>query len=137
VARTPDEIEAALRLRHAVFCEEQGVAVPAERDGRDDDAVHVVALQHGEVVGTLRLLIAGGEARLGRMAVAAGRRGAGLGARLLAAADRAARGRGAARIRLHAQLVAQSVYGRAGYEPRGEPFLEEGIEHVTMEKSLA
>lgn len=32
-ARTRDEIEAALALRRAVFCEEQGVAPAAEQDG--------------------------------------------------------------------------------------------------------
>ena len=136
-ARTRDEIDAALRLRHAVFCEEQGVDPPADRDGRDDEAVHVVALDSGDVVGTFRLLIENGDARLGRMAVERACRGCGLGARLLEQADRSARDRGVRRIRLHAQTAARGVYDRAGYEAHGEPFLEEGIEHVTMEKALA
>jgi predicted GNAT family N-acyltransferase len=29
------------------------------------------------------------------------------------------------------------LYARGGYEQVGEPFVEEGIDHVTMERSLA
>jgi predicted GNAT family N-acyltransferase len=52
-------------------------------------------------------------------------------------AERAALEAGARRMRLHAQSAAVPLYARGGYEARGEPFLEEGIDHVTMERSLA
>ena len=135
--RTQAEVEAAMRLRRRVFCDEQGVALEAEQDGRDDEAVHLIVLEHGRLVGTCRLLMDGGAARLGRMAVEPERRGAGVGGALLREADRVAAAAGTARIRLHAQTYARGVYDRAGYEALGEPFLEEGIEHVTMEKHLA
>ena len=128
---------AALALRERVFCEEQGVAPEADRDGRDAEAVHVVAFDGGRLVGTCRLLFDGEVARLGRMAVEAEQRGRGIGAELLDAAERAAGRSGARRVRLHAQTAALRLYERAGYEQRGERFLEEGIEHVTMEKALA
>jgi predicted GNAT family N-acyltransferase len=136
-ARTQEEVRAAPRLRWCVFCVEQGVAFEAERDERDAEAIHVLALEHGRLVGTCRLLATGDVARLGRMAVAADRREEGIGAALLRAADSAGREARARRIRLHAQLPARGVYARAGYTARGEPFVEEGIEHVTMEKDLA
>ena len=126
-----------MELRRVVFCEEQGVTLEADRDGRDHEALHLVALDRGHVVGTCRLLMSGDTARLGRMAVATDRRGAGVGGALLRAADLAAVTAGNRQIRLHAQTHARGVYDRAGYEVRGEPFLEEGIEHVTMEKQLA
>jgi predicted GNAT family N-acyltransferase len=126
-----------MELRRAVFCEEQGVPLEAERDGRDHEAVHLIVLDGERVVGTCRLLTDDGVARLGRMAVAADRRGAGVGAALLREADRAAAAAGARLIRLHAQAHARRVYDRAGYEVRGEPFMEEGIEHVSMEKRVA
>lgn len=136
-ARTPEEVEAAMRLRHRVFVEEQGVNPSADRDGRDDEALHLVALLGGELVGTCRVIVDEGVGRLGRMAVEADLRGQGGGAAVLAEAERAARGKGAELMRLHAQLAARSLYERAGYETAGEVFLEEGIEHVTMEKPLA
>jgi len=126
-----------MELRRIVFCEEQGVALEADRDGRDSEALHLVVLDREHVVGTCRLLIDGDTARLGRMVVDAGRRGTGVGGMLLGEADRAAAAAGARLIRLHAQTYARGVYDRAGYEARGEPFLEEGIEHLTMEKRVA
>lgn len=136
-ARLSDEVEAALRLRHRVFVDEQGVHTAADRDGRDGEALHVVAMRDGELVGTCRVIVDGDVGRLGRMAVEPELRGRGLGAALLEAAERMARNATATHMRLHAQLAAQSLYLRAGYETAGEVFLEEGIEHVTMEKPLA
>ena len=136
-ARTQDEVDAAMELRRRVFCDEQGVALDAERDGRDGEAVHLIALEAGLVVGTCRLLIEGAVTRLGRMAVEPDRRGSGVGGVLLREADRAAVAASAPRIRLHAQTYARGVYDRAGYSVLGEPFMEEGIEHVTMEKRVA
>lgn len=136
-ARTPDEIEAALRLRHRVFVGEQGVDTAADRDGRDGEALHVVAMRDGDLVGTCRVIVDEGVGRLGRMAVEPELRGRGAGAELLEEAERVARTAGATQMRLHAQVAARSLYERAGYETAGEVFLEEGIEHVTMEKPLA
>ena len=136
-ARTPDEVEAALRLRHRVFVHEQGVAPAADRDGRDGQALHVVAMAGGDLVGTCRVIVDTDVGRLGRMAVEPELRGRGAGAALLEIAERLAGAAGATRMRLHAQLAARSLYARAGYATTGEPFLEEGIEHVTMEKLLA
>jgi predicted GNAT family N-acyltransferase len=136
-ARDRSEIEAALELRRRVFCEEQGVAPAADRDGRDGEAIHVVAIEEGTIVGTCRVLVDAGRARLGRMAVEAGLRGRGIGGELLEAAERSALRTGAERVTLHAQAAAESLYVRGGYEPVGERFLEEGIEHVRMEKCLS
>ena len=136
-ARIEDEVGQALDLRRRVFCDEQGVDLAAEQDGRDDDAIHLVALSGGTVVGTCRLLVEADAVRLGRAAVAGENRGRGIGGALLAAADQVALAAGADLIRLHAQTAARSLYERAGYLARGEPFLEEDIEHVTMEKRLA
>ena len=40
-------------------------------------------------------------------------------------------------MRLHAQRYVEDLYAAAGYTPYGEPFVEEGIPHVSMEKPLA
>ena len=135
-ARTDEEVERALDLRWRVFCEEQGVDPAAERDGRDGEAIHLVALRRDSLVGTCRLLVSEGAVRLGRAAVGRADRGRGIGAALLEAADRVALEAGAERICLHAQTAARGLYERSGYRAHGEPFLEEGIEHVTMEKRL-
>jgi predicted GNAT family N-acyltransferase len=130
-------LDQALALRERVFCGEQGVELAAERDGLDDQALHVVSVRDGRVLGTCRVLVSDGIGRLGRMAVEPDARGRGIGAELLAEAERAARAAGADRMRLHAQIAARSLYSRAGYEQVGDAFVEEGIDHVTMERALA
>ena len=124
-------------LRERVFVGEQGVSIAADRDGRDGDAVHVVAVADGAVVATCRLLLDGRTARLSRMAVDQRRRRAGLGRSVLDRAERCARDAGAERISLHAQLPVRSLYESLGYRALGETFEEEGIDHVLMEKHLA
>ncbi len=109
----------------------------ADRDGRDHEAEQLVAERDGRIVGTCRLLMDGAVARLGRMAVSREVRGRGVGALLLDRADRLAADHGASRILLHAQVAARGVYDRAGYRAVSGVFVEEGIEHLTMEKDLA
>ena len=135
-ARNHTELAAALDLRERVFCGEQGVSLEADRDGRDGEAVHIVAVEDGRVLGTCRLLFRGSVARLGRLVVEPERRGAGVAALILAEADRVARTAGALTISLHAQTYARRLYLDAGYEERGPEFVEEGIEHVAMGKRL-
>ena len=136
-ARDAAEVEAALELRSRVFVDEQGVTPAADQDGRDGDALHVLAFDDSRLVGTCRLVFDGQLARLGRMAVERELRGYGIGAAILAAAECEARMAGARRVRLHAQTAAQSLYERAGYVAAGDEFIEEGIPHVTMEKTFA
>jgi predicted GNAT family N-acyltransferase len=137
-ARDEGEREAAMALRTVVFCEEQGVSGPEELDGLDGEATHVVGLEGRRVVATcrLRFLERGRTCKLERMAVERSLRNAGVGARLLAGAERIAGERGAGRMLLHAQSQARAFYANAGYAVEGELFLEAGIEHVRMSKRL-
>jgi predicted GNAT family N-acyltransferase len=136
-ARDRGEVEQALALREQVFCVEQGVELAADQDGLDEQAIQIVVVEAGRVVGTCRVLVDGDVGRLGRMAVEREARGRGLGAAILAAAERSALEAGAGDMRLHAQRYVEHLYAAAGYARYGAPFVEEGIPHVTMEKRLA
>jgi ElaA protein len=136
-AAGPAEVDAALELRYRVFCGEQGVGLEADQDGLDPEALHLVAIDGERLVGTCRLLFGDGVARLGRMAVEPDARGRGIGAAVLEEAERESRAAGVARMRLHAQIAARSLYERGGFEQVGAVFLEEGIPHLAMEKTLA
>ncbi len=136
-ARTEEEVAAALELRERVFSGEQGVAVEADRDGRDGEAVHLVALDGRRIVGTCRLVFDEGVAKLGRMVVEATERRRGIGTAILAEAEWAARSARSRTIVLHAQLPVKELYARGGFVERGPEFVEEGIPHVAMEKDLA
>jgi len=130
------EMDALLDLRDRVFCIEQGVPKREEIDGRDGDAIHLVALRAGRVVGTCRLLFVDRTVQLSRLAVEADARREGIATALLHEADREAAAARARRIVLHAQTYARELYTADGYEPRGRTFVEAGIEHIAMEKRL-
>ena len=132
--RGREEMAQLLRLRHEVFCGEQGVPEREELDGRDDEALHLVAVEDGRVIATCRLLFVGSTVQFSRLAVARDARRRGIATRLLALADEETRAGGARRLVLHAQTYARPLYDAAGYEPRGRVFMEAGIEHVAMEK---
>src|SRR5438270_2677722 len=128
--REPVEMQAALRLRHEVFCVEQGVPQGEELDGRDGEGIHLVAVQDGRVLGVCRLLMVGATGQFSRLAVAREHRRRGLASALLREADREALSAGGRRMALHAQTYARALYVHAGYRPRGREFVEAGIEHV-------
>jgi YbgC/YbaW family acyl-CoA thioester hydrolase len=124
----------ARALRHAVFVQEQGIPAEIEADAADAQALHAVATNRfGMAVGTGRTVwTPDGNARIGRMAVLASVRGAGVGASLLAALVGECRSRGAGEVMLHAQVDAVEFYRRHGFQARGPRFQEAGIEHQEM-----
>jgi YbgC/YbaW family acyl-CoA thioester hydrolase len=128
----------ARQIRDAVFVQEQGIDAGLEHDGKDGQATHALALNRlGLPVGTGRLLMMdAGTAKIGRMAVLASVRSAGIGRQLLDALVAAARQRGCRTLVLHAQADAVSFYERAGFLREGPVFIEAGIAHQTMGQAL-
>jgi predicted GNAT family N-acyltransferase len=135
-ARGDQEYADLLDLRYEVFCVEQGVPRHEELDGRDHGGVHLVAVREGEVLGTCRLVFVGTTVQFSRLAVRKSARRRGIATTLLEEADAQSRAADARRLVLHAQTYARELYERAGYRTRGRPFVEAGIEHVAMEKTL-
>ena len=129
-----------LAVREAVFVAEQQVPLEEERDAYDPQCLHVLARDRdGKAVGTGRLVpppADGAPARVGRMAVLRGWRGAGVGDAMLHALLRAARGRGWTDVALNAQVSAQSFYARHGFAPVGGRFMEAGIQHQAMRRRI-
>ena len=135
--RSEAELHAALALREAVFCGEQGVTLAGDQDGRDREAVQLIAVEDGAVIGTCRVLVQDGDAKFGRLAVRRDRRGRGIGSALLQAAEAEAVAAGARRMGLAAQTSAMGLYAAAGFSPYGAEYEDEGIPHRNMEKALA
>jgi YbgC/YbaW family acyl-CoA thioester hydrolase len=128
----------AMRLRHAVFAAEQGIDPALMSDEADAGALHVLARNRaGLALGSGRLVATGGGVgKIGRMAVDASVRGAGVGGALLRALVQAARERGLAELVLHAQCTAEGFYRRSGWQPEGAVFEEAGVPHQTMRLRL-
>jgi predicted GNAT family N-acyltransferase len=124
------------RVRTEVFVVEQGVPLALELDELDASATHFAAIRDGAIVGTLRLLQDHGAAKIGRVAVLAALRQAGIGRRLMERAEAVAAERGFAEIVLHAQIAVAGFYRRLGYCEEGDVFDEAGIPHITMRKKI-
>ena len=126
--------EAIHSVRNTVFSAEQGISEALDFDGRDHECIHVLAsLADGEAIGTARMLPDG---HVGRFAVHKPWRGQGVGTRLVESLTEAARERRFTEIYLHSQIQAAEFYTRLGFETRGELFMEAGIEHVLMVRTL-
>ncbi len=122
-------------IRQRVFVEEQQVPENLEWDADDSEAQHFLALNStGAAVGCVRLLANG---HCGRMAVLANWRHQGAGRALLEAVIAEARARGLGMVKLSAQRHASEFYGRYGFETLGDEYMEAGIPHIAMQKSLA
>ena len=149
-------------IRERVFIVEQHVPVALEWDDEDATADHFLASidQHHAAlstamatdathqpphlddasaasephyVGNARLLRSG---QIGRMAVLVQWRQRGVGAKLLSACEDRALQLGLDRVFCHAQVAVEGFYQRAGYQRSGEPFMDAGIPHIHMHKTL-
>ena len=123
----------AAPIRFAVFVEEQGVPPEIELDEMDAACIHAVAFTGEQAIATARLLPDG---HIGRMAVLKNWRGRGIGRRVLDALTAEARRLGHRELALSAQVHAVPFYRAHGFVEQGEEFLEAGIRHQAMRKSL-
>jgi len=133
---TTDELYDVLRLRTNVFFVEQKVD-EEELDCRDQEPTteHLWIADEKGVAAYLRVLVDAEPEHLdarrlfGRVAVRADRRGEGLAQILI---ERVIADHGHEAMLLHAQAYIQPLYAKYGFVPFGEPFVEAGIDHVSM-----
>lgn len=127
---------ASLRhVRETVFIDEQRVPRELEFDERDALCRHVLVFDGDAPVGTGRLDVDYG-GKVGRVAVVATHRRAGVGSAVMDRLHAIAREARLPRVWCHAQLSAVPFYERLGYVSSGPTFEEAGIEHVRMEYAL-
>ena len=128
-------------VRETVFVHEQQVPAELERDALDPRCLHVLARAlDGNAIGAGRLVPPthpGAPSRIGRMAVLPAWRGKGVGDAMLHALLQQSRQRGWYAVALNAQVSAIDFYLRHDFVPRGERFMEAGIEHQAMLRTLA
>ncbi|SIT43754.1 GCN5-related N-acetyltransferase (modular protein) [Paraburkholderia ribeironis] len=131
-----EHLYAAITLRESIFVVEQDVPY-LDADGRDPLCHHIAGFVDDQLVAYLRVLPKGlfepGFHSFGRVVVHRSRRHAGIGRQLVA--------RGLAYInqrqdgvpiKISSQLYLKDFYGSFGFEPRGEPYIEDRILHIEM-----
>lgn len=128
----------AVALRHEVLRIPLGLAFTVEQLASESDSLHLAAFDEaGRILGCLMLTPReAGEVQMRQVAVKPDLQGTGLGRALVDEAERKARELGFTRMMLHARDTAIGFYGRLGYAPEGDRFLEVGIVHQQMAKRL-
>jgi|SRR5678815_2497812 predicted GNAT family N-acyltransferase len=126
-----------LDLRWRVLRKPLGFGADAVTFPFEARSLHLVALDAGRVVGCVLFNPEGTETgRLYQMAVEPDRQGTGLGTRLVLALEAELARRGFREVALHARDTAVGFYARLGYVPFGAPYVEVGVPHQNMRRSL-
>ncbi|MDM7459413.1 MAG: GNAT family N-acetyltransferase [Paracoccus sp. (in: a-proteobacteria)] len=132
-----NDLDACHALRRRVFIEEQNVSEADEMDDLDGQAIHLLAHENGQPLGTARLILKGDTGKIGRVAVLAEARGRGIGAALMRAALEALRARtGIRRAVLSSQTHAIGFYEKLGFVAHGPVYDDAGIPHRDMSRDL-
>lgn len=135
--QTDLEWEAAKAIRFAVFVDEQHVPVAEELDAYDAIARHWLAIDEGVPIGTARAVSRPDGWKIGRVAVIASHRGAGVGLAIMRAVLEDAASAAAVEAYLDSQTHALPFYERLGFVAEGPEFLDAGIPHRHMRLRLA
>ena len=134
------ELYRGLQLRAEVFVVEQA-CVFQDMDGLDPVCMHLLGempdrADTGHLLAYARLLPAGlgfAEASIGRVATAPATRGSGLGHALMRESIVQVQDLwGKQPIRIGAQAHLQAFYRQHGFEPAGDLYIEDGIDHIEM-----
>ena len=134
VANWQRDHPALKKIRSEVFIQEQSVPRALEWDGLDDTALHLIATAEiGEPIATARLLIDG---HIGRVAVLKAWRNRGIGTALMHEIIHQAELLGYKQLELAAQIQAIPFYEKLGFIAYGDNFMDAGIPHRNMRKTL-
>ena len=134
---TPHELYTIMQLRNEVFVVEQN-CVYQDADNKDRYSFHLMGWKEDKLIAYTRLIPAGtayAEPSIGRVVTSPSARGTGAGRELMEhSIDTIYKLFGKQPIRIGAQLYLKKFYSSIGFEPTGDMYLEDGIEHIEMVK---
>ncbi|WP_053365604.1 GNAT family N-acetyltransferase [Bacillus sp. FJAT-27245] len=136
LATTEREIQDAFSVRRTVFVDEQQVPEEEEIDQYEDDCAHFVLYNGTEAQGAGRYRFVDGYGKVERICVLRESRGTGAGKAIMNKIEEYAKEQGAKKLKLNAQVHAIPFYAGLGYEVVSDEFLDAGIPHKTMVKSI-
>lgn len=124
-------------IRHEAFVIGRGVPVEIELDGRDDKLLHFCIYDKDRLISYLRAEdIGNGMMHIGRVATSADMRGKGYGRELFLYLFDYAKNNGFKALEVSAVHTAQGFYEKLGFVAEGEYYLETGVNHIYMKKTL-
>lgn len=124
-------------IRRRVFQDEQKVQAQQDLDGKDKLCPQLIAYLDNAVVGTARIRYLDNKtAKIERLAVLSYARGNGIAKRIMQKALEVIVSEHISEVRIHAQEYIKGLHQQLGFEQVGEVFLEAGIPHVKMVKTV-
>lgn len=136
IVKSEQEKEAAYRIRHIVFVDEQQVPIEEEIDDYEDEAIHFITYDGGNAVGASRLRFVEDFGKLERICVLKPYRGKSIGKNIIERMENEIVKKGYKKAKLHAQTHAKEFYEKLGYYVISDEFMDAGIPHVAMMKDL-
>ena len=138
-ALTPFELYAILQLRNEVFVVEQN-CVFQDADNKDFFCIHLMGWNENDLVAYTRIVPAGiiyEEVSIGRVVTSPQARNSGLGRELMNhTIERVGSLYGPVNIRIGAQFYLKKFYESLGFVQDGDIYLEDGIQHIEMLRSV-
>jgi predicted GNAT family N-acyltransferase len=136
VVATEKELNDAFSIRRTVFIHEQNVPEELEIDEYEDDATHFVLYDLDKPIGAGRFRVLDGIGKVERICVLPEVRGTGAGKEVMIGIEQFAKKQKILSLKLNAQTQAIPFYERLGYEIVSAEFMDAGIPHKTMKKTL-
>ena len=126
-----------IAIRNEAFVVGRGVPVEIEIDGRDSELLHFCMYDKDKLVSYLRGEVLGnGMMHIGRVATSADMRGKGYGRELFEYLFNYARENRIKALEVSAVHTAEGFYEKLGFVSEGDYYLETGVNHIYMKKSL-
>lgn len=136
IVSTEQELADAFEVRRIVFVHEQNVPEEEEIDQYESDSVHFVLYDNQKAAGAGRFRVLDGIGKVERICVLKENRKTGAGVAVMNKIEEYAKSQGITSLKLNAQTHAIPFYSRLGYDTVSEEFLDAGIPHKTMKKSI-
>ncbi|KYG90846.1 GNAT family N-acetyltransferase [Metasolibacillus sp. FSL H7-0170] len=136
-AISEEQLQRAFDIRKKVFVEEQGVPIHLELDEYDKTSYHFIVTEGERTIAAARLReyepLVG---KVERVCVLNEYRGKRLGALLMEHIEQVAKEKNWKKLKLNAQSYAIPFYEKLQYTVTSPEFLDAGIPHRAMEKSI-
>jgi predicted GNAT family N-acyltransferase len=133
---SPDYFE-TLELRTAILRTPLGKTLSTEDTDGEEKQLHFGCFSEQNLIAcaVIKIFNKGSYAKLRQMAVADNAQGKGIGKKLILKIENILREQGFKKLELSARKTAQGFYEKLGYQASGGYYLEQGIEHIKMQKT--
>jgi len=131
-----NDLEKAYKIRRTVFVLEQNCPPEEEFDHLEEVSAHFLLKDGEEAIGAARFRDYNGVGKLERICVLADKRKTGAGKTIVLGIEDYARQKGYTSFFLNSQVQAIPFYEKLGYEVCSDIFMDAGIPHKSMKKTI-